>query len=190
MHPVSPPQPASASSPRPPSLRGLAWLLLAALAFGGCSSVAPPAATAPPTPGVPQAPADQRAAVPAALATERQWLQSWFQGTPVLIAQRSDGALTVEVPREFCFDAGRSTLRPALAAVLDKVAESLRRTPLARLALLAAPDDPAGTAALAVQRATQMQKHLLARGVSASRLGKPTATAVAAAQLRIEPAPP
>jgi hypothetical protein len=178
-----------------PSLRSPAWLVLVvqalvALALGGCAGVTPPAATAPPTTGAPQAPADQRAALPAALATERQWLQQWFEGTPVLIAQRNDGAVTIDVPREFCFDAGRSSIRPALAAVLDKVAESLRRTPLARLPLLAAPDDAAGTAGLGVQRATQMQKHLLARGVPAPRLGKPTATVVAAVQLRIEPAPP
>jgi outer membrane protein OmpA-like peptidoglycan-associated protein len=157
-----------------------------ALALCGCASVAPPA---PPVPSPPPS-ADQRAAAPAALAAERQWLQSWFQGTPVLIAQRNDGAVTIDVPREFCFDPGRSAVKPALAAVLDKVAESLRRTPAARLPLLAAPDDDGGTTPLALQRAVQMQKHLQSRGVPLARLGKPAATTAAAVQLRMEAPPP
>jgi outer membrane protein OmpA-like peptidoglycan-associated protein len=165
-------------------MKSHALLLTAMLAVYGCTSVAPPA------PSKPAAPADQRAATPAALTVERQWLQSWFQGTPVLIGQRNDGAVNVDVPREFCFDPGRSSVKPALAAVLDKVAESLRRVPLARLSLLAAPDDATGTAPLALERAVQVQKHLLSRGVPAARLVRPTATSAAAVQLRMEAAPP
>lgn len=165
-------------------MQSIVLALVVMLAVCGCASVAPPAPSAPPST------ADQRAAVPAALAVERQWLQSWFQGTPVQIAQHNDGAVTIEVPREFCFDPGRSSVKPALAAVLDKVAESLRRMPLARLPLLAAPDDENGSAPLALQRAVNMQKHLLSRGVPAARLGKPAATAAAAVQLRMEAAPP
>ena len=124
------------------------------------------------------------------MANERKWLQSWFEGTPVLIAQRGDGAITVDVPREFCFEPGRSNVKPALAAVLNKLAESLQRVPLARLPLLAAPDDATGTATLAMDRAVQVHKHLLSRGVPAARLGKPTAATAAAVQLRMElPAP-
>ena len=47
-----------------------------------------------------------------ALAVERQWLQSWFKGTPVRIEQRSESAFSIEVPRDFCFDAGRSAVKP------------------------------------------------------------------------------
>ena len=165
-----------------PTVRSIALLLVVVLAVWGCASVAPPAPSAPPT-------ADQRAALPAALAIERQWLLSWFQGTPVRIGQSHDGAVTVDVPREFCFDPGRSSVKPPLAAVLDKVAESLRRRPLASLSLLAAPGDAGGNASLALQRAIQVQKHLRSRGVPAARLGKPTVTTVAAVQLRIDAAP-
>jgi hypothetical protein len=35
-----------------------------------------------------------------------------------------------------------------------------------------------------------VHKHLLSRGVPAARLGRPTATAAAAVQLRIEASPP
>jgi outer membrane protein OmpA-like peptidoglycan-associated protein len=120
-----------------------------------------------------------------ALAIERQWLNSWFRGTPVLIAQRSDGALTIDVPRDHCFEPGRSTLKPALAVVLDKVAESLQRRPQARVLLLAAPDDKGRAGPLARQRALEVRNRLLGRGVPASRLAEPSATAAAAVQLRI-----
>ena len=97
--------------------RSFTSLCFSTLALAACSSVKPPASTASPSP------ADQRAAAPAALGVERQWLQSWFKDTPVRIAQRNDGAVTVDVPVEYCFDAGRSTLKPALAAVLDRSEE-------------------------------------------------------------------
>jgi outer membrane protein OmpA-like peptidoglycan-associated protein len=182
-----PSHPSSCPGSRSAFLRASALAL--ACALQGCTT--PTSPTAPPRPAAPPASAvDQRAAAPAALATEKQWLQSWFTGTPVLIALRSDGAVTVDVPREFSFDAGRSSVKPPLGAVLDKVAESLRRTPLARLPLVAAPADPDGASALALQRATQVRAHLLARGVPAARLANPTAAAASAVQLRMEVASP
>ena len=118
--------------------------LLFALALGGCASTPPPAPPAevavPPAPPVePPTPAQQRTDAAAKLAVERQWLASWFKGTPVVVGQRADGAVFVDVPREFCFEPGRDVVKPALAAVLDKVAQSLRRLPIAELHLIAAP---------------------------------------------------
>jgi outer membrane protein OmpA-like peptidoglycan-associated protein len=158
-------------------MRSLALTLAAALALEGCASVTPPLA-APAT-------ADQKTSVVGALAVERQWLGSWFEKTPVVIGQRSDGAVTIDVPRDFCFEPGRSAVKPALAAVLDKVAESMRRVPQASLASLAAPDDAAG-AKLALQRSAEIRDYLRARGLPAARLAKPSATTAAAVQLRIE----
>jgi len=170
-------------STRRPTLHSIALPLLVALAVGGCASVAPPA---PHGPAVTPTPADQRAAAPAALAGEARWLQSWFRGTPVRIVQRNDGAVSVDVPLEFCFDPGHSSVKPALAALLDKVSESMRRVPQARMPLLAAPDDATGTTPLGLQRALQVRAHLLSRGVPAANLGKPGVTAAAAVQLRLE----
>ncbi len=65
--------------------------------------------------------------------------------------------------------------------------------------LVAAPGDVAvasataaasPAAALASQRATQVRRHLLSRGVPAAQLGSPSATQVAAVQLRLELAGP
>jgi len=119
------------------------------------------------------------------LAVERDWLRSWFDGTPVLINQRDDGPLSVEVPLAFSFAPRRSSVKPALAAVLDKLAESLRRTG-ALLPGLAAPADAGGPPALALQRAGALRAHLLSRGVPLRQLGTPAAAQAAAVQLRVE----
>ena len=179
---------------------GCAGLLACGLAvLAGCAGIDKPTTPAAqpsksdsqPAPPGPSA-ADRRAAAPAALAAERKWLQSLFAGTPVRIAQTRDGPLTVEVPREFCFEAGASDVKPPLAAVLDKVSQSLARLPLARVTVLAAPDDAGDgrSPPLAQQRAAQLHKHLLARGVPAARIGKPSIASVAAVQLQLIAAPP
>ncbi len=145
----------------------------------------PPAAAAPAASAAPAHAAEARTAAAATLTVEQQWLDSFFRGTPVTIRQLGDGTLAVDVPREFCFDAGKSEVKPALAAVLNKVAESLRRRTNARVSVLSAPDDKAGATPLALQRAAQVQKHLRERGVPQPRLGEPSATGSAAVQLRI-----
>ncbi len=158
-------------------VRTLAAGLAAALLVGCASAPAPSPVATPPGRQV------------GSLAVERDWLLSYFRGTPVVIALGSDGLLAVDVPREFCFDSGRSAVKPPLAAVLDKVAESARRS-RARVALLAAPSDAGGNATLALQRANQVRSHLLGRGVPAPQLGLPVASAGAAVQLRMDPAAP
>lgn len=169
-------------------LAGCAGVKPAPPSSGG-APVDPPATSSAPVPAPAPAPstADQRAAAPSALSAERKWLQSLFAGTPVRIGQTRDGPVTVDVPREFCFDPGQSAIKPPLAAVLDKVSQSLRRLPLARVTLLAAPGD-AGAAAsppLAQQRAAELHKHLQARGVTNLRIDKPTTTTAAAVQLEL-----
>lgn len=155
--------------------------LLAPLLLYGCASVAPSG----PEPPVAPRPVTTPAPRPASLAIERQWLQSWFKGTPVRIEQRSGAEFSVQVPGEYCFDAGSSAVKPPLAAVLDKLAQSLQRKPEARVDLLAAPGDAAGAAALVQQRGDSVRKHLIARGVSSQRLAATSAADVAAVQLRI-----
>jgi outer membrane protein OmpA-like peptidoglycan-associated protein len=149
------------------------------------TAAAAPLAT--PVPAADAATPERRAA--SALSSERQWLQSWFAGTPVAIAEREDGAISIDVPKEFCFTDGDSKIKPPLVAVLDKVAQSLRRTPAARLALVAGPEDKAGTAALALQRANKVRSHVVSRGVNATRLAPASSTLVAAVQLRMDVAP-
>ena len=158
--------------------RPLPWLAAAVLALSGCASVAPPPAA--------QASADERTGSAESLVVERQWLQSWFQGTPVVITPRTDGGFDIEVPSDFCFEPGRAKVLPALGAVLDKLAESLRRSPRAQVVLLAAPGDSTGPSPIGLQRADQVAAGLRARGVAAARLGKPVASPLPAVRLRLQ----
>ncbi len=152
--------------------------------FGACSTPSPPGWKSPAAPAAAPS-ADDIANLPAALAIERRWLLSWFNGTPVVIGQSAQAVIDVDVPREFCFDAGRTTIKAPLSAVLDKVAESLRRRPAAGLIVVAAPDDAAGRAPLALQRAAVVRDRLLSLGVGPAQLSAATASATAAVQLRI-----
>lgn len=165
---------------------GVRWAIAGSLVLlvHGC-------ATAPPSrPAVDASPSAAPAAAPATPRTtpaeiERRWLHAWFKGTPVRITQYGDDLVTVEVPREFCFDRGRSAVKPPLAAVLDKLAESLRRHPKARVQGLATSDDGAGDAELAAQRADRVRSHLRSQGVGPARLGPSTRTAAAVVQVQL-----
>jgi len=167
--------------------RARRWLLTGVvLLVAGCATPAPPAPSS----------AQQQVDAAEALAVERHWLQSWFRSTPVRIAQRASGAIDIEVPREFCFETGRSVVEPALEAVLDKLAQSLGRVPAAQVSLIAAPGDgPVTTSApgaattiatgLALQRARAVREHLRDAGIDASRLGPPSAAAAPSVHLYI-----
>ncbi|HEX4234769.1 MAG TPA: hypothetical protein VH041_10710 [Caldimonas sp.] len=161
----------------------LATLLLLAL-LAACTSTQP--ASEQPSGAAPTPTPDQRAAAPAQLSVERQWLSAWFKGTPVRIRQVDDGAIAIEVPREFCFDPGKSAVKPALGAVLDKMTQSLHRLALANVTVIAAPADAQGGQDLALKRAASIHEHLRAAGVRAERLGKPSVASVPAVQLRVE----
>lgn len=168
----------------PIAVRAAARLFLAALValLGACSTtggsgppqggpVDPP--TAPGTPGaaVPGAPAAPAAPL-SPLASEQRYFEDWFRGTPVVIAAQPHAApptLKVDVPLANSFDAGKADIKPALAAVLERVAESLRRQVGARLTV-AAPPDAGGDAALAQQRAQRVREHLVSRRIAAPRI--------------------
>src|SRR4051812_4530449 len=105
-------------------------LVLALAIVSGCGTRGPGASS--PAPGAPSggpqtgAPAHPSAPAPT-LAAEQQRLSALFEGTPVVFAMQHDGSLRVEVPLRFSFDPGSSTVKPPLAAVLDRIATSQRR---------------------------------------------------------------
>lgn len=168
-------------TPRHPSRAG--WRLAATTALFSILGLAGCGTTPLPERSVAPAPAPRPAAPP--LVVERQWLQSWFDGTPVVIAQQGSGPVAVNVPLEFSFDAGKRSVKPPLAAVLDKLAEALRRQPQMTLAL-AAPGDAGGDEALAAQRAAALRSYLMGRGAGSAQLGAPQPTAGRAVKLRLE----
>lgn len=153
----------------------LALLFGAAVLAGACAttgSAPAPTGQAPVSPGSAAPPGEPPRPAPAPLpplATEQRFLEDWFRGTPVVIATQGTQNLNVEVPLAFSFDTGKADIKPALAAVLERVAESLRRQVGARVTI-AAPTDSGGAGALAQQRAQRVREHLVTRRIAAPRI--------------------
>jgi outer membrane protein OmpA-like peptidoglycan-associated protein len=157
-------------------------LAAVALLIGACSTtgpgpyggpIEPPAVPGAPA-GTPPATTPGSPATPAAtpLVTEQRYFEEWFRGTPVVIAalpQATQPTLQLDVPLAHSFEAGKADIKPALAAVLERVAESLRRQVGARVSV-AAPADPGGQAGLAQQRAERVREHLVSRRIAAPRI--------------------
>jgi outer membrane protein OmpA-like peptidoglycan-associated protein len=122
--------------------------------------VDPNAATRPGTPGTPPS---------TPLATEQRFLEDWFRGTPVVIASQPPTTLQLDVPLANSFDAGKADIKPALNAVLDRVAQSLLRHAGARITVTT-PPDATGPAALAQTRAHRVRDSLATKGVAATRV--------------------
>jgi hypothetical protein len=106
------------------------------------------------------------------IVSERRWLEEWFSKTPVVISQPNDNTLQLSVPMANSFDPGQLMPRAALAAVLDRVADSMRRQVTTRLAVLAPPDTGA-TTSQAAGRGQRVVEHLVARRVPAQRINPP-----------------
>lgn len=120
----------------------------------------PNAAPRAPTPGTPSA---------TPLATEQRFLEDWFRGTPVVIAAQPPVTLQLDVPLANSFDAGKADIKPALNAVLDRVAQSLLRQNAARVHVNA-PADANGNGALAQSRAQRVREALGSKGIAATRV--------------------
>lgn len=182
-------------------IAALMTVAFAALSIGGCASRAaapPPPAPAPAKPTSP-APPPAATATPveptmsigsaqgkplAALAPERKYLAERFAGTPVTIAFDDAGALVVEVPLRFAFDAGRDDAKPALKKVLDYVATSLRRV-TATTFTVQAPADAKPDPALAERRAKAVSAYVVSRAVPVQRSAGASAASEGGVRVRI-----
>jgi len=152
-------------------------VVMAAGLLGACAGTTP---SLPDRPGVyPGAPGSTGGATvpggtpsaPAAspLTTEQRFLEDWFRGTPVVIAAQPPTILQVDVPLANSFDAGKADVKPALNAVLERVAESLRRQPAGRL-LVSTPADAGGNATLGQMRSQKIRDLLIIKGIAATRV--------------------
>ena len=107
----------------------------------------------------------------APLAPEARWLGDLFAGTPVQVAGEADGSVRIQVPMKFAFDPGTPTTlpsttpKPPLQAVLDKLSQSLKRRPAAKLQ--AGVPSPSASDRLAAIRT-----HLANKGVPATRVAQ------------------
>jgi outer membrane protein OmpA-like peptidoglycan-associated protein len=163
-----------------------AALLAAAVVVAGCASTGPATSPSPRLGDRPAAPAGP--AVAPVLAQEQRWLAQWFDGTPVVVAPGEDGALEVDVPLEFSFDAGKSAVKPPLAAVLDKLALSLARQQTARVQV-SAPAEGARADVLSRERAAKVRDYLQAKGVQSRRIEPVSVANGSTVALRMVPGP-
>jgi len=125
-----------------------------------CTTLYPPSPTSPGAAGA--------AASVSSLADEQSRLRQALGGTPVTVELTTEGRLRIEVPLKHSFDPGRSAVKPALAAVLDRMTPGLRQ--LARTQVrIAAPPDPNGSAFLGADRAASTRDYLVIRGIGAAR---------------------
>ncbi len=172
----------SSSAPLLRTAIDLAVSLLFALLLGACASKptspssssgvfsapAPNAGAAGDPNAAPRAPAPGTpSATP--LATEQRFLEDWFRGTPVVIAAQPPVTLQLDVPLANSFDAGKADIKPALNAVLDRVAQSLLRQNAARLHVNT-PADASGNGGLAQSRAQRVREALGSKGIAATRV--------------------
>lgn len=168
--PLPPPPPAPVLAPPPEPLPSATPMPVAPSAeaaqppASAASDAFPPSTTTETQPGVPTLPPEN---LP--LMTEQRWLQQWFDGTPVVIAPQGDGTLLVEVPAEFCFDAGGSAVKPPLAAVLTRVRSSLERQPSLQMRI-EAPPEAGGPGSLARERSARMREHFYSAAISPTRI--------------------
>ena len=166
--------------------------------LAGCGSMPKPGAMPPPMP------ASAATAVPApvggslrnpaplrvTLASEQLRLSALFRGTPVVFAMQSDGGLRAVVPLRYCFEPGSATVKPPLAAVLDRLAKGQLNQPT-RLRVAAAGDAGASAPALARSRTQGVIDYLAAHGIKPSRTTAYAATRIEGVEVVVaEAAPP
>jgi len=162
-------------------MRLIAWISIALLATLVSACAHAPATSSSTTPGASSPPsatstkpapnaATKAASTKANLAVEKLRLAELFRGTPVVISLLPDGSLRADVPLAFSFDPGKASVKPPLAAVLDRVANG-QVNEITHL-VVAAPADPppAKSATLVGERASAVRDHLAAHGIAAARV--------------------
>lgn len=178
--------------------RGVAAAAALALLAGltACRSTAPAASTSAPSPAAamppPQPPVTGAEPAPpvlppsAPLAAEARWLNDLFAGTPVRVTGERDGSVRLQVPMKYAFEgaaaAAASAPKPPLQAVLDRLSQSLKRQPSARLQ--AAAPGPASA-----ERLAAIRSHLAGKGVANWRVAQAGTPADGQVLLRLVPAP-
>lgn len=92
--------------------------------------------------------------------------------------------LRIRVPQPHGFEPGRVVVKPALAAVLDRLVEPLRRQ-APWTVRVAAPIDPGGSGWIGPDRAAAVRDYLVLKGVSVRRFTVPQRHASALTEITL-----
>ncbi len=94
-------------------------------------------------------------------------------GTGIEVTQTADNQLKLEVPSDVSFDTNRADIKPNLAPVLDRFAQTLNANTATTVRVIGHTDSRGSDAInnpLSVNRASSVRDYLSARGVQASRI--------------------
>ena len=133
-------------------------------------------------------PATKAATTKGNLAIEKLRLTELFRGTPVMFVLQPDASLRVDVPLQFSFDAGKAVAKPALAAVLDRIASG-QRDELTRVVVSAPPDAGGKASALTAERAGHVRDYLVAHGLADTRVALSPTASTAVVRIVVSDAP-
>jgi outer membrane protein OmpA-like peptidoglycan-associated protein len=104
---------------------------------------------------------------------QKRAMEQATQGTGVGVTQTADNQLKLNVPSDVSFDTGRADIKPNLAPVLDRFAQTLQQNPATTVRIIGHTDST-GTDAindpLSINRAASTRQYLAARGVEAGRV--------------------
>ncbi|MCL4183734.1 MAG: OmpA family protein [Burkholderiaceae bacterium] len=104
---------------------------------------------------------------------QKRAMEQATQGTGVGVTQTADNQLKLNVPSDVSFDTGRADIKPNLAPVLDRFAQTLQQNPATTVRIIGHTDST-GTDAindpLSINRAASTRQYLAARGVEAGRI--------------------
>lgn len=94
-------------------------------------------------------------------------------GTGIEVTQTADNQLKLEVPSDVSFDTGRADIKPNLAPVLDRFAQTLNANTATTVRVIGHTDSRGSDAInnpLSINRAASVRDYLAARGVQPSRV--------------------
>lgn len=104
---------------------------------------------------------------------QKREMEAATRGTGVQVSQTADNQLKLNVPSDVSFDVGRADIKPNLAPVLDRFAQTLRDNPGTTVRVIGHTDSTGNDAIndpLSVNRAASVRSYLAARGVDANRI--------------------
>ncbi|MEG1833212.1 MAG: OmpA family protein [Burkholderiaceae bacterium] len=104
---------------------------------------------------------------------QKREMEAATRGTGIEVTQTADNQLKLEVPSDVSFDVGRADIKPNLAPVLDRFAQTLRDNPSTTVRVIGHTDSTGSDAInnpLSVNRAASVRNYLEARGVNSGRI--------------------